>query len=565
MPYTFQKPDNFEHRLVELNGRLCTAFKDGGENMGLVALASFSWRDAITSFSYIFAFGVLCLALLLALQQLSYRLLGWTWLPIRFEESLRERVQRGMILVSMLSLFVIATITVVYFRYEYTEYHKARLQQKTISTAQTVLWQIQNASDSLSILPDARRLADIHKIDLNLYDRNGHLLRSSEEAIFERRLISRQMHSLALYKLKVQRQSEYIQDEYINDFRYLSAYVPLVNREKEVVAFLNLPYDLAGNAQTRTQDVVEFLGTLINVYVMFLLLAGLVALLIANSIAAPLLVVGEKLKSIKLGQKNQPLEWHNRDEVGVLVERYNEMIQALEQSTLELSRSQRESAWREMAKQVAHEIKNPLTPMKLHIQMLERVLGQDPERAKTMGKRISNALIEQIDNLAHIASEFSNFAKMPQAENEVFVINEVLQAAVDLFREEINVAIQADYGSEALTVFADKKQMLRVFNNLLKNAVQAIPEERQGQVEVVLKRLDAQRLQIEVSDNGIGIPESRKDDIFVPNFTTKTSGTGIGLSMSKQIVEQALGRIYFESKEAEGTRFFVELPLHKAE
>jgi nitrogen fixation/metabolism regulation signal transduction histidine kinase len=235
------------------------------------------------------------------------------------------------------------------------------------------------------------------------------------------------------------------------------------------------------------------------------------------------------------------------------------MIVELEESTKELARSQRESAWREMAKQIAHEIKNPLTPMKLNIQLLERVVNTNPEKAQKMVQRVSKTLIEQIDSLAHIASEFSTFAKMPKANKEQLLLNELVNNAYSLFKEEENVQLYLDMTEEECFVYADKTQIMRVLNNLLKNAIQAIPDDQPGIIKVALQMIN-QTVLIRVSDNGCGIPDAQKDDIFVPNFTTKSSGTGIGLAMSKTIVQMAKGKIYFQSEEGKGTDFFVELP-----
>jgi len=285
-----------------------------------------------------------------------------------------------------------------------------------------------------------------------------------------------------------------------------------------------------------------------------------VAFFIANLVTNPLSVIGEKLDKVELGKKNDPIIWDNKDEIGELVERYNHMIKELEDSSKKLARSQRESAWREMAKQVAHEIKNPLTPMKLNIQLLERVVNTNPEKAQKMVKRVAKTLIEQIDSLAHIASEFSNFAKMPTANNAELNFNELVTNAYSLFREEENVQVFLEMTDKECTVFADKTQIMRVLNNLLKNAIQAIPDDQPGIIKVQLAATSTAAI-LKVEDNGCGIPESQEDDIFTPNFTTKSSGTGIGLAMSKTIVEMAKGDIYFKSVEGQGTTFYVEMPL----
>ena len=536
-----------------------------GENgyISLVALPERPFWLSISIFSYICVFGVLILVLIIIVD-FFYRKVAKTYSPLgfSFENSLRDRIQRGILLVSFVSFVAVAIITIIYFRYEYNNYHRSRLKRKIGSTAESALWQIlQNADSSEVSIPEAKDLSKIHKIDVNLYSLRGKLISSSEEAIFERRLLSRHMNPIALFHMK-KGNNHFIQNEEINSFEYLSAYVPLKDKKNEPIAYLNLPYDLAGNSNIRSQDVAEFLGALLNVYVILLILAGSAAFLIANTVTEPLRVIGEKLDELKLGAKNEAIQWNNNDEIGALVKQYNTMVRALEESAKELSRTQRESAWRDMAKQVAHEIKNPLTPMKLNIQLLQRVLAVNPEKAQGMVNRVSSALIEQIDNLANIACEFSDFAKMPVTKNEVFNLKELMNSVYDLFKEEENTALSLvlPEGREAF-IFADKNQMMRVLNNLVKNAIQAIPEGRQGMVRLLLT-VEATRALIKVSDNGCGIPEERKADVFIPNFTTKSSGTGIGLSMSKKIVEMAHGKIYLESVVDKGTDFFVDLPLH---
>ena len=302
------------------------------------------------------------------------------------------------------------------------------------------------------------------------------------------------------------------------------------------------------------------MSTLMNVYVFLLLIASGFAIAVANSITNPIGIIGEKLKQFKLGRRNEPLEWKNQDELGALISEYNMMIKKLEESAEMLAQSEREGAWREMAKQVAHEIKNPLTPMKLSIQYLLHAYKSNPENAEPLLKRVTSTLIEQIDNLAQIASEFSNFAKMPRAENQKININALISSVYDLFNKGSEMDISIHLPIEEFFVYADKNHLIRVLNNLMKNAEQSIPDEREGKIGVELYRRENVAV-IKVSDNGSGIPDDKKDKVFVPNFTTKSSGTGLGLAISKNIIESVNGDIYFKTVVGEGTEFFVELPI----
>jgi len=213
-----------------------------------------------------------------------------------------------------------------------------------------------------------------------------------------------------------------------------------------------------------------------------------------------------------------------------------------------------------MAKQVAHEIKNPLTPMKLSIQYLQRAINQNPEDTDELVGRVSSTLIEQIDNLSNIAGAFSNFGKMPQAKNEKVVLNEVVEAIHDLFRKRNDMDINMYEPIDELYIFADKNALVRILNNLVKNAIQAIPTDRRGHIDVKLYK-EGKMAVVKISDNGIGIPDHRKEKVFLPNFTTKSSGTGLGLAICANMVESFNGRLHFNSTEGVGTDFYIEIPL----
>ena len=235
------------------------------------------------------------------------------------------------------------------------------------------------------------------------------------------------------------------------------------------------------------------------------------------------------------------------------------MILQIESSASILAQSERESAWREMARQIAHEIKNPLTPMKLGIQHLQRALIEKPEEANELAAKVSKTMIEQIENLAEIATAFSSFAKMPTANKEEVNLIEILQNVMHLFNQNNTTNIFFKQKIDQAIIYADKNQLLSVFNNLIKNAQQATEETDNAKIELFLEESD-DYYKIDVVDNGVGIPEDQIHKVFVPNFTTKSSGTGLGLAISKQIIENNKGQISFKSVENKGTTFTVLLP-----
>lgn len=306
----------------------------------------------------------------------------------------------------------------------------------------------------------------------------------------------------------------------------------------------------------------SWLEQLLSLYAFLLLIAGALGILLANSITEPIVEIGKRLSQTSL-QDNEPLHWPKDDEIGRLVKNYNQMILALDESVERLALHERESAWREMAKQVAHEIKNPLTPMKLQLQQLLRLEQIDPEKARLWSQKTTGSLIEQIDGLALIANAFSEFARLPEAQNSKFDLKQLAQSAYELhISNPQNAAISIELPEQACTVLADKNQLLRVLNNLIRNALQALDPNRVAQVEIKLL-VQTNNYRLEVHDNGKGVPESIQHKLFQPNFTTKSSGMGLGLAMCRNIITQANGIIDFTTTPNEGSCFYFELPQER--
>jgi nitrogen fixation/metabolism regulation signal transduction histidine kinase len=268
-------------------------------------------------------------------------------------------------------------------------------------------------------------------------------------------------------------------------------------------------------------------------------------------------MLATKMSQLRFGTVNEKIAWSQKDEIGQLVMEYNRMIDELGRSAELLARSERESAWREMARQVAHEIKNPLTPMKLSTQHLEKAWD---EKAPDWGQRLARytkSMVEQIDALSVIASDFSAFAKMPEVVPEKVDIENVIRYVLSLYQDTIPIRFELLAEVPETVILADRQQMIRVFTNLLNNAVQAIDDPAAGIIRITLSK-EYQHVVIRISDNGCGIPEDRRDKIFQPDFTTKTGGMGLGLAIVKSIVTAMKGEITFISGEKSGTIFILK-------
>ena len=515
----------------------------------------------ISLFSYIFGLFLLLVILFAALNTIVPFLPFHLNLKIANTKSLRTKIQLSVVSVILASFIIISIITVFYFRNSAEDNQISQMNSKLNAIIQYVNIQALAQdpdwiySDNLEM--EIINMSRIHEANIQLFDLNGQLVYESDFNPAANKFKSERLSVETLGELK-NGKSMLLEEKQIDRQRQLLSYASVTNHQQEILGFIAVP-DMSLTSSIR-RNVNEFIGTLLNVYIFLLLLAGSVAIAVANSITRPLVALGDNLKRIKLGQRNEQLDWENQDEVGELINNYNEMINKLENSAQLLAMTERELAWREMAKQIAHEIKNPLTPMKLSIQHMQHAIRSRPEEVDHIVGRVANTLIEQINSLSQIASEFSNFANMPTPENEKIVLNEIVASAHDLFRKREDMDINLYVPIDEIYVFADKNHLCRVLNNLVKNAIQAIPKTRRGEINIKLFK-EKDKAVILVSDNGVGIPTEMKDKVFYPNFTTKSSGTGLGLAISANIIESFNGEIYFETKINEGTDFYVELPL----
>jgi len=313
--------------------------------------------------------------------------------------------------------------------------------------------------------------------------------------------------------------------------------------------------------QELNEKIIDVFNSIIDIFTIVFIVFVVLSYFASRILTEPLQMITQKIRKTTLSDYNEPLEWNSEDEIGLLVDEYNSMLKKLETSKKALAQNEKETAWREMAKQVAHEIKNPLTPMKLTLQMMQVKLQRQEQEVQDTFERSFDVLLTQVDTLSDIATSFSAFAKMPIPETERFEISSVLKETIDLYRNNRDVDLLVNITKGSFFVLGDKKLMGRIFTNLVLNAIQAGHHERRTQIEINLSKSSQDFILIEIKDNGQGIDEEIKEKIFVPNFTTKLEGSGIGLAVAKRGVEHAGGRIWFETELEIGTSFFIEIPL----
>ena len=473
--------------------------------------------------------------------------------------SLRTKIQLAIIMLIIFSFLIIGIMTAFYFNSVLENYNNNHQKEDVTSIRNDIRNSIEGVDNNLlassTVQAKIDEMAHVHDKNLAFFDNQGKVL----ESTFSDPQITRVPFNIVrgFTNPGSTTPNNRIQ---LNDNKYTIEFLPVYyksQRQKNPYGYLGISYKPINNS---SRSIRDFLSTILNVYVFLFLIAGALAIAIGNSITKPLAILSKKLKEFKLGKTNKVLDWDTKDEIGNLINEYNLLTEKLDESVNILARTERDVAWREMAKQVAHEIKNPLTPMKLSIQYLEKAVKSNPAAATGMIERVSATLIEQINNLNQIANEFSNFATMPKASNEKIIINEIVEAIHDLFRKREDMDIQMTEPIDDLFVFADRNHLVRILNNILKNAIQAIPTDKKGVIKMSLSKIGDMAV-VSVKDNGTGIPDHMKDKVFTPNFTTKSSGTGLGLAISANMIESFNGRIYFETETGVGTEFFVEIPL----
>ncbi len=460
-------------------------------------------------------------------------------------------------LVLFVSIYVFA-VSVLHMRSRYQTQQRQILVNKTkyIQKAlqESYFWNIGlSERNEAGMNIDLRDLSFTYETDILVYDLRGDLVGSSTPALFDKGIVSRHIAPEPIFS----KNSTMTQYEQIGDMHYLAAYTEFYNGNYVQIGYIAVPmfiYDEEVN-----EEVDRFLAKLLPPNLIVLLLSFIISFFIVRSITQPLSALKDNMQNLRLGQTGKLLHYTGDDEVGELVARYNDMVKELEHSSELLAKSEREGAWRTMARQIAHEINNPLTPMKLTIQQLQRTKKlNDKERFDEYFDKSTALLIEQIDNLSRIAQSFSQFAKMPEVKPARVDIAARLFSVITLFRNNAaHIPIRYIGAESGVYAMADEEQIGQVFNNLIKNALQAIESKADGDIIVMLKQRDND-IEVSVSDNGCGIAEDIQDKIFRPNFTTKSTGAGLGLAISKNIVEGAGGNISFTTSSS-GTTFYVRM------
>lgn len=483
--------------------------------------------------------------------------------------SLRVRIFISMIFLTVISSILIASVSIFQFRNEAKEYHQERLERKETAIKENINYILKNTTyplttENIPLIFSERdkihEIADIHSLEINFYDLNGKLLKSSKSSF----AVDEEPKSIPEYIVRLVQSSmdkRYVDIKEINGVKNLSSYSEIKDLQFKPLAILNLPYIEDDGYYER--ELRKFMIRFGQVYAFMLVLSVVLAYFLSSFITKSIKTISDKITETQLTKKNEKIELEtNSREIGLLVEAYNNMVDKLEESAVKLAQSEREQAWREMAKQVAHEVKNPLTPMRLTVQSFQRKFDEKDPNIKQKLDDYTKILLQQIDIMSSVANAFSNFASMPAQQNERINVVEVVQLGLEIFNENY---IQFESTEKEIFMMMDRSQLIRIITNLIKNAIQAIPIENHQPSVIISVLKEHSNVVIKVKDNGIGISDENKTYIFEPKFTTKNSGMGLGLGIIKKIIENYNGTITFESQQDNGTTFKVTLPINTNE
>lgn len=471
-----------------------------------------------------------------------------------FKHSFHGKMQLMILVILAIAFFVIGLVSYLFLRNnimkktQISQYKQANIIRNNYEQNLYI-----KGLQDIDLIWD---LSDSFLCDINIYDNTGSLICSS----FDKIMFGEAINEKAYNNIVAEKAGYFVQTEYYKGEKNTSYYFPILNENNDVAAILNVLY-FDFNSEYDDQ-LSNFVINYINIIIVLFGISSIIVIFITRKTLKPLKIIEEQMGKISLDGTNELIDFKGHDEIAALVEQYNKMCLQLEIAANKLARNERENAWREMARQVAHEIKNPLTPMRLNIEYLQMLWDRKDPKFEENFKETLNSLLEQIDTLSKIATAFSSYAKLPENSPTTFDLSELLKSTIKIYDVEPNINITLTYNeNEDWSMFADKNNLGRVVGNIIKNAIQAIGSKK-GYIKLTLNRLE-DRYKIDIADSGCGIKGEDKAKIFFPNFTTKSSGMGVGLSVSQDIVQVLGGNITFTSEVGRGTIFTIDIPILK--
>ena len=538
---------------ISLNGYDHIAQEDQTGRIAVVSSREIPLVYKVANFSFLFVLGLFIILVMIFIQGIYNYFMGRRlFFSARIQLYLNLAFFLPLIIVSLTTLGLTSRSSQQQLNTEYLNKSRVFAQQLTGYLNEFV----SDVEESRSMLTNELvDLANLSNMDANVYNTQGQLLASSQPLIFESNLISRYINSNAFFRI-LNGENLIIESEQVGKLRYFVAYSAIKSPQSgELMGILGVPFFQSLYLLERLQTVI--LANILNIFAVIFIVLLVLSYFLSEWLTFPLRFITQSLRKTSLTRMNKPLTWSATDEIGIMVREYNSMLFKLDESKIELEKTQREKAWREIAQQVAHEIKNPLTPMKLTLQQLERAMREGSGSPEKTQKAIST-LLSQVDTLNEIASSFSGFARMPEPVIVKLDVVALLKSVVDLHSPTGDIRFKSIV--REVYVYGDEQLLSRTFSNLILNGLQSGEPGRPTRVSVSVE-LYKDRVRILFQDNGKGIDPEIADRVFLPHFSTKKSGSGLGLAISRQAIHQMNGNISFETRKNTGTTFTIELPL----
>ena len=533
----------------------------------VVSSAEYPFRNVFSNFSFLYLLLVLAVILVIIAYAINY---GFSQFSVNYS----TRIQILLNVAFFLPLLLVIVIILSVISSNYTTNQESTYISNTRNIAANFLTYLEEhvqakKRSKASMEEELSKIARDADIDINLFDPQGRLYTATRPLMYESGYLSKRINPEAYIRIIEEKENQILLDESLGSKPYRTAYAGIKSYDGQLLGILSIPYFYASPELDR--QIIDVIASALSIFTGLFLFFLVLSYFASNVLTKPLRLLTQKIRKTNLDRPNDPLPWRSDDEIGLLIREYNRMLVNLEESKQALALNEKQSAWREMAKQVAHEIKNPLTPMKLTLQHLQRTFpnlngadggsGGSSELARNrVIQRTFESLLDQIDNLSDIATSFSDFAKMPLPRNEVFEVTGVLNKAADLYADDNRITLRRQIAAGPVMVIGDRQLIGRTLTNLLINGIQSVPSDQKPSINLKLYTKDDE-VQIEIHDNGAGIPEAIRTKVFLPNFSTKRGGSGLGLAIAKRGVEHAGGSIWFETTEGVGTSFFLSLPL----
>ena len=522
---------------------LIKSYKDSDESIIAVSLKDkqFTW-NLFNFFKIFIVHGFIILLLIAALFFLS---------PKMMKFSFRIQLLLAFLTISIIPIIILA----VYNREMVTQKSSISVSDELserLNYLKNFIEYNYKSADSTNSLCVFQNAARELKVSFSVYE-DANQIYNSKEDYFNAGLFSSKLNPVAYYYLNYLNYQEFLSEESIENFTYNSYYKKITLNNKNYIMGVNDAFNKVLVPIT-VNDVDVFL---FGVYSLAVIIIIIISTFLANKISRPIRKLTKATGAIAHGDLNIQIENTERGEIKDLIDGFNLMTSELKKNEMQLAELERENAWKEMAKQVAHEIKNPLTPMKLSMQQLVASYKDNTEKFDRIFNKVSSTILNQIESLSQIASEFSRFARMPNYNLENIDLLPVIYDIKNLFMDE-QVKINILTSEKEINAELDKSQIRRLFINLTRNSIQA-----KANVINIIISITENICNITFEDNGEGIPISARDKIFEPNFTTKDSGMGIGLKLSKRFIEGINGKLELLSTSEKGTSFLISFGVRK--